>query len=366
MTNALSARNRPPELPTYEDACRYLAAMIDLDPVMEIEHKADGLKEYAIKAKDPLLLEQAIRIRFEATKNIGRIIREMQARGELATQGSGGRNQKRVGVPPGEHRKTLKDIGLTRRQSSGAQWLLDLSKREYDRRVTSIVKKTVGQLNAIFRQAWVNERKAALYARSEIAPGLHLGDFRELSPELIEDASIELVFIDPPYDRDSLPLYADAATEAKRILRPGGSLISYVGHSIMPQAARSMAEHLTYFWTGAAVHGGQNRRMDLMGIIAGFKPLLWFVKDYRGDIQTLVADTVTGTGREKEFHEWQQAENEAAHFIEPLTSDDGTVVDFFAGGGTTLVAARNLKRRYIGFEIDPQRAARAAERLTEM
>jgi adenine specific DNA methylase Mod len=106
--------------------------------------------------------------------------------------------------------------------------------------------------------------------------------------------------------------------------------------------------------------------MDLMGIIAGFKPLLWFVKDYRGDIQTLVADTVTGTGREKEFHEWQQAENEAAHFIEPLTSDDGTVVDFFAGGGTTLVAARNLKRRYIGFEIDPQRAARAAERLTEM
>ena len=96
-----------------------------------------------------------------------------------------------------------------------AQWLLDLPKKEYERRINSIIKKMVGSLGAVFRQAMRDERKKILYAETEIAPGLHVGDFRKLSPELIDDDSVELVFIDPPYDEGSIPLYADAAAEGK-------------------------------------------------------------------------------------------------------------------------------------------------------
>jgi site-specific DNA-methyltransferase (adenine-specific) len=54
---------------------------------------------------------------------------------------------------------------------------------------------------------------------------------------------------------------------------------------------------------------------------------------------------------------------EAEYYLEKLTSPDGTIVDFFIGGGTTLVAARRLGRRAIGFEIDPETAARVKERI---
>ena len=42
----------------------------------------------------------------------------------------------------------------------------------------------------------------------------------------------------------------------------------------------------------------------------------------------------------------------------------GLVVDPFAGSGTSLVAARNLARPAIGFEIDEETAEFAARRLS--
>jgi DNA modification methylase len=42
----------------------------------------------------------------------------------------------------------------------------------------------------------------------------------------------------------------------------------------------------------------------------------------------------------------------AEHFIGVPTTKNGTMVDFFAGGGTTIVAAQNLARRWIAFQTD--------------
>ena len=153
--------------------------------------------------------------------------------------------------------------------------------------------------------------------------------------------------------------------KAKRILKPGGSLVTYSGHFILPDVLNGMRKHLKFIWTCADVHlsNDPKARLEFFGIVALHKPLLWFVKDYRGDTQIFVRDVVVSTKVDKEFHAWQQAANVAEHFIEPLTSKNGSVVDFFAGGGTTLVAAKKLGRSAIGFEIDPEHAARAAERL---
>ena len=46
----------------------------------------------------------------------------------------------------------------------------------------------------------------------------------------IPDNSIDLIFTDPPYNEASLSLYGDLAKLAERVLKPGGSLITYVGH----------------------------------------------------------------------------------------------------------------------------------------
>jgi DNA modification methylase len=98
------------------------------------------------------------------------------------------------------------------------------------------------------------------------------------------------------------------------------------------------------------------------GVIARFKPMLWFVKGTRSDKHTFVENVVAGP-REKDYHEWQQAESDAAYFIEKLSPTDGLVVDFFAGGGTTIVVARQLGRNAIGYENNPKHHAAACKRI---
>ena len=218
-------------------------------------------------------------------------------------------------------------------------------------------------LPAAKAQARDNANKAQLSAPipSKLPGGLHVGDFRALSDQIADD-SVELVFIDPPYDRDSFGLYEDAARIASRILKPGGSLIAYCGQYGLPTLIPSMSKHLRFWWLNACVHSGREARMREYGIVVGWKPLLWFVKDHRGDKQAFVSDVVSG-GREKDAHDWQQAEAEAAYYIDSLTSPHGLVVDFFCGGGTTAAAAQALGRPWLTFELNPITASRAADRL---
>jgi DNA modification methylase len=184
--------------------------------------------------------------------------------------------------------------------------------------------------------------------------------------DAIANNSVELVFTDPPYDRHSLELYADAARIAARILKPGGSLIAYCGQYLLPDILPLMQQHLKFWWVNACVHSGRSARMKEYGIIVGWKPMLWFVKGRcRGDKQTFVSDVASG-GREKSHHNWQQAEEEAAYYIEKVTSARGLVVDFFAGGGTTCVAAQKLGRPWIAFEINPVTAKRADKRIADL
>lgn len=47
------------------------------------------------------------------------------------------------------------------------------------------------------------------------------------------------------------------------------------------------------------------------------------------------------------------------------TNENELVLDLFAGGGSTCIAAKNLKRRFIGIEIDEQYADVANKRILE-
>jgi len=48
------------------------------------------------------------------------------------------------------------------------------------------------------------------------------------------DGSVDLIFTDPPYGRDALPLYASLAKEAARVLRPGGFVAAMCGGRYLP------------------------------------------------------------------------------------------------------------------------------------
>lgn len=191
---------------------------------------------------------------------------------------------------------------------------------------------------------------------------IHLGDFR-LIGDMVPDNSVDLIFTDPPYDRAAIKLFDGLGQFANRVLRPGGSLVFYLGQIQLPEAIRILSDHLRYWWCCSCYHSGPTLlRMNEYGIVNGWKPILWFVKETRGDKETFINDVATGT-KEKSHHEWQQAESEAAYFIEKLTTPGDFVVDPFCGGGTTPAVCQKLGRKWSAFEIDAGNHARSCERI---
>jgi 16S rRNA G966 N2-methylase RsmD len=207
------------------------------------------------------------------------------------------------------------------------------------------------------------EQKVVAIAKRQDVDGLYLGDFREIG-DRIPDASVDLIFTDPPYDRKAIELYDGLGAFAARVLRPGGSLITYVGHIQLPDVLTDLSRHLRYWWTCGCFHSEAKARMTEYGIVAGWKPIVWFVKETRGDKQTFITDVVTGA-REKSHHDWQQAVSEARYFIDLLTQPDGFVVDPFCGGGTTPVACIKSGRKWASFEIDEANFSNASSRIKE-
>jgi site-specific DNA-methyltransferase (adenine-specific) len=192
--------------------------------------------------------------------------------------------------------------------------------------------------------------------------GLIIGDFREAGAAML-DASVDLVLTDPPYLVECVPLYGDLAQFAARVLRPGGLCLAYAGTFPLNQAMALRGEHSQYFWTFATVHGGGSV-MRMYNLRNMWKPVLAFVKPPVEAWWEITPACVRG-GREKSDHEWQQALAEAAHFVNHFCPAGGLVLDPFAGSGTSLVAAAKHGRRYVGFEIDPETAARARARIAE-
>ena len=225
------------------------------------------------------------------------------------------------------------------------------------------INRVVRDLKEQETQEKRRKQKAAAVAKRHSVDGLYLGDFREIGSK-IPDASVDLIFTDPPYDRKAIELYDGLGEFAARVLRPGGSLIAYVGHIQLPDVLTDLSRHLRYWWTCGCFHAEAKARMTEYGIVAGWKPIVWFVKETRGDKRTFVTDVVTGA-REKSHHDWQQAVSEARYFIDLLTQPADFVVDPFCGGGTTPVACIQSGRKWASFEIDEANFANASCRITE-
>jgi hypothetical protein len=361
-----------PILTNYNNARRALELARTVDDAAKIKDAAAALEAYAHQRKDVQMEAWLSEIKARAYMRIGELSAELPLAPPAAGPGRGKRGQAKQ-LPSGGKpfkKQALKAAGISTSVAHRAENLAK-NRRAVETYIASKVAaakpvkitEVLAAVEAVNRE---QKRKAELHkaVQVDLPEGLIAEDFRIASAG-IPDNSVELIFTDPPYDRESIPLFEDAAKVAARILKPGGSFITYCGHIQLPETIILCGKHLRYWWTIACVHAGPDfARMQKYGIVVKWKPLMWFVKDNRGDTRTFVDDVVSGA-TEKSYHEWQQAENEAAYYIEKLTSDHGLVVDFFVGGGTTLAAAKKLGRRWIGYEINKITAAKAAKRLEE-
>lgn len=68
-------------------------------------------------------------------------------------------------------------------------------------------------------------------------------------------------------------------------------------------------------------------------------------------------------GKGKDHHPTAKPVALMSVFIRQSSNKGDIVLDPFAGGGSTLIAAKQLERQYIGFEIDPKYYKMASDRL---
>ncbi len=202
------------------------------------------------------------------------------------------------------------------------------------------------------------------------------------------------------------------AGEWHRILKPGASALVFAGRRFshrcicaMEDAGFSFKDMLA--WTRErAPHRAQrlsivfDRRNDnqssqdwdgwrVGNLRPSFEPILWFTKPYK--IGTTIADNALEHGvgayneaafmkyfprpdnildcglgsKEGGLHPTQKPLKLMQALIELTTQKNQLVLDPYAGSGSTLLAAKLLGRRYVGFEINPEYVRICRERLEE-
>jgi len=209
----------------------------------------------------------------------------------------------------------------------------------------------------------------------------------------------DLIFADPPYDAEP-EWHAPWIAACARALRPGGSIYVCCDWSFSGAIQRELGRHFTVrnriTWRrekgrGAKRNWKQNME-DIWFATRGpdyvFNLVKWkkpVIAPYR--VNGKPKDWVEENGEryrmthpsniwtdlcvpfwsmpENTPHPYQKPEKLVERVIEASSRPGDLVLDPFLGSGTTAVVARRLKRRFLGFEVDPDHVRLALKRLAE-
>jgi DNA modification methylase len=215
-------------------------------------------------------------------------------------------------------------------------------------------------INAAYRDIKKEEKKESIKeerrilaeegSKKEINIDFRLGDFEEVFADL-KDGSIDCIITDPPYPYEFIEVWTKLSRFAKRVLKPNGFCIAYSGQMHLPEVMKRMSEHLDYYWTFAMYHEGQTQIVNGVNLICRWKPVLIFQKNKK-KINNTIQDYFISEQREKQVHNWQQSVSGVSYLIEMFTKPNDLILEPFAGGGTTIIAAKEKHRNIIAAEID--------------
>lgn len=231
--------------------------------------------------------------------------------------------------------------------------LPQITKKEPEK-LPDIVKK-IEQGNKKVKEAVKEIRKEEEIKKAEVVTlppviDIRHGDFREVLKDIKE---VDAIITDPPYPKEYLPLWEDLGKFAREKLKEGGYLVAYTGQYHLPEVLTILSKYLDYVWTFCLYHEGQTQIVNGINVMCRWKPVLIFQKGKTKFTKT-IQDYVVSEQREKDGHDWQQSMSGIKKFIELFTDVNDIVCDPFVGSGTTAEACKQLKRKFVGAEIDEE------------
>lgn len=185
----------------------------------------------------------------------------------------------------------------------------------------------------------------------------------------IKDESINLVFIDPPYNLKSVQdLYRYIPIVSERILVDGGSLMVMCGGTHLDVAIKELTSantNLKFNWNISYICQRGTPLIHNRRVMTAVKNIIWLVKGkYTGNVVfDLIQAPYDPNKEDKEPHVWGQSVEAVKDIIEKFTVSGDTVCDFMVGGGSTAVAAALSNRRFVGCDIDPVAVKTTKQRI---
>lgn len=82
-------------------------------------------------------------------------------------------------------------------------------------------------------------------------------------------------------------------------------------------------------------------------------------------IDVIYQNQITPTAKEQTGYNTQKPKELIKHFVKASSNEGDTVADFFLGSGTTAVVCKELNRKFIGCDINPNAIELTKKRLNE-
>jgi DNA modification methylase len=156
----------------------------------------------------------------------------------------------------------------------------------------------------------------------------------------------------------ALQIYRTLAHFASRVLKPGGSLLTYVPNHLLPQVFKNMdmnmsIPNLKFLWQLAIREDEITSSLEYQ-VYSAWSPLLWYVKAERPKSLNSISDLIEPSLASEIIDGKQRPLAQLEYIISRLSIKNDVVVDPFMGAGIIGRAALNLDRRFIGIEKDSQ------------
>ncbi|TWG49864.1 DNA methyltransferase [Aminobacter sp. J44] len=190
----------------------------------------------------------------------------------------------------------------------------------------------------------------------------------------METGSVDMILTDPPYitryrSRDGQTVLNDdndawlapAFAEAYRVLKPGSFCVSFYGWN--------QADKFLTAWRAAGFrpvgHIVFRKRYASAGRFLRYHhEQAYLLAKGRVELPTApIPDVINWRYEPNRLHPTQKPVTALTPLIEAFTEPGNIVLDPFCGSGSTLVAAKELGRRFMGIKLDASHHSTASNRV---